>query len=59
MPFSLGKRSCIGQNLALLELRVIVANIVRYYDFELTEEPDFDHFITMKPKELKMNFIAR
>lgn len=59
MPFSLGKRNCIGQNLALLELRVIVANLVRYYDFELQKEPSFDFFITFKPLDLMIKVKKR
>ncbi|KAI0824804.1 cytochrome P450 monooxygenase pc-bph [Trametes gibbosa] len=37
-PFSFGPRSCVGRNLANLELLVIVASIFRRYDFVL-EDP--------------------
>ncbi len=37
MPFSLGKRNCIGQNLAMLEIKIFLANIFNKYEF---------HFIT-------------
>lgn len=60
MPFSIGKRSCIGQNLALMELKVIVANIVKNFSISLVEEPEFDHFITFKPKtSLLLKFSSR
>jgi cytochrome P450 len=59
LPFSCGKRSCIGQNLAQMELRVIVANLVRSFDFELLEEIEVDLFVTLKPIDLKMRFHSR
>ncbi|KAK0501635.1 cytochrome P450 monooxygenase [Armillaria luteobubalina] len=38
-PFSVGPRACIGRNLANLELQVILASILKCYDFVL-ENPD-------------------
>jgi len=32
MPFGLGSRTCVGQSLAMLVLRVAVASIVRNFD---------------------------
>ncbi len=60
IPFSHGKRSCIGQNLALMEIKVIIANLVRNFNFEL-DGPDItlDVFVTLKPVELKMKFTSR
>ncbi|KAH9939842.1 cytochrome P450 [Amylocystis lapponica] len=37
-PFSFGPRSCVGRNLASMELLVIVASILRRYSFVLAEE---------------------
>jgi len=59
MPFSIGKRSCIGQNLAMLELRVLAATLIRNFNFSLKEDPQFDLFITFKPKSLMMNVEPR
>lgn len=60
IPFSLGKRSCIGQNLALMEIRVIIANLVRQFDFELVGgEIELDLFVTLKPIDLRMKFTSR
>lgn len=60
LPFSCGKRSCIGQNLALMEIRVIVANLVKYFNFELTKNDiEIDSFVTLKPVELEMKFTPR
>jgi cytochrome P450 len=60
IPFSSGKRSCIGQNLALMEIRVIVANLVRYFHLELVDpELELDHFVTLKPVNLRLRFKPR
>jgi len=37
-PFSIGPRACIGRNLAIMELHLVLATIVRRYDFAL--KPD-------------------
>ena len=34
VPFSKGPRNCIGQELALLELRMVLAMTVRLFDFK-------------------------
>ncbi|OJD30388.1 cytochrome p450 [Diplodia corticola] len=36
-PFSSGSRSCIGKNLALYEMRLALASILRQFDFFATE----------------------
>lgn len=59
MPFSLGKRGCIGQNMAQMQLRVIAANFMRFYDFELVEDVRFEHFLTIKPDNLRMKVTPR
>ena len=59
MPFSLGKRACIGQNLAIMELRVILANVVRFFNFEALRDVELELFVTLKPKDLLMTFTAR
>jgi benzoate 4-monooxygenase len=61
MPFSLGKRSCVGKNMANMQLRLFAANFIRYYDFELP--PDYDFFVefslTLRPKYLNMKVTRR
>ncbi|KDN51978.1 putative benzoate 4-monooxygenase cytochrome P450 [Tilletiaria anomala UBC 951] len=37
IPFSIGPRACVGRNVALQELAIIVASLVRRYDFELRD----------------------
>jgi cytochrome P450 len=59
IPFSLGKRSCIGQNMALFQLRTVAAHFLHFFDFELQEEPTFEYFITMKMDDLQMKVTPR
>ncbi|KAK0494012.1 cytochrome P450 monooxygenase pc-bph [Armillaria luteobubalina] len=41
IPFSFGPRACIGRNLAILELQIIIASILKCYHFVL-ENPNED-----------------
>ncbi|KAF3321875.1 cytochrome P450 714D1-like protein [Carex littledalei] len=41
MPFGLGARTCLGQNLALVELKVILARILPKFTFALA--PEYQH----------------
>ncbi|KAL0959891.1 hypothetical protein HGRIS_011559 [Hohenbuehelia grisea] len=47
-PFSFGPRACVGRNLAYLELQIIVASILRRYNFVL-ENPDQPGTILYRP----------
>ncbi|KAL9635303.1 MAG: hypothetical protein Q9204_002672 [Flavoplaca sp. TL-2023a] len=38
MPFGVGPRSCIGRNVAEMELAMVVAGLVRGFEFELRQE---------------------
>ena len=59
IPFSVGKRACIGQNMAIFQQRLIAAYFVHYFDFELVGEPDFELFITLKPVDLFLSLKRR
>jgi cytochrome P450 len=53
-PFSLGKRNCVGQNLAALEIKLILASVLRSFRFELVSQPGMDYFFTLKPTNTHM-----
>lgn len=48
MPFNVGTRQCIGQNLAKMEIVMVVAYLVRFFEFELVSEPSVEIFLTVK-----------
>jgi cytochrome P450 len=39
IPFSAGRKSCIGKYLALMETKIIVIQLLNEFDFERTEVP--------------------
>jgi len=59
VPFSLGKRACIGQNMALFQLRTVAAHFLHFFDFELQGEPTFEEFITLKVDDMQMKVTPR
>ena len=49
-PFSVGPRNCLGRNLALAEMRLILARMLWNFDIELC--PKSDSWIDQKIKTL-------
>jgi cytochrome P450 len=49
MPFSTGKRNCLGQSLANSEMQFILSRLCVQYNFEVVEEGTTGYFITLKP----------
>lgn len=63
-PFMLGSRVCLGRNLALLEMRAIVAKMMWTYDMELkNKDLDWDRdnqcFTLWRKPSLMVNFTRR
>lgn len=48
LPFSTGKRNCIGQALALAEVTWVLSRLCAKYDFEVVEEGKAEFCATMK-----------
>jgi cytochrome P450 len=57
-PFALGKRNCVGQNLAKLELKLVLATLYKSFSFELVSEVSVDYFLTIKPANAHMKVQA-
>ena len=57
VQFGQGSRTCIGKNISLLEISKAIPQVIRYMDFELENEGEWEiltHWFT-KPK----NFLIR
>ncbi len=52
MPFGAGPRMCIGNHFALMEMQLLLAMLVRQFDFELKKDHpiEAEPLITLKPK---------
>jgi len=59
IPFGAGKRVCVGQNLAYLELRMVVATMLQRFDFEQIGVETTDFHLTLKPAGSKLKASVR
>jgi cytochrome P450 len=50
LPFGGGSRTCVGQNFALLQSRLVLIELLRAFEFEATNEPEPSLALTMKYK---------
>lgn len=51
LPFAYGKRNCVGQTLAIMELKVATANILRNLRLELENNVKAEWYLTYKPAD--------
>lgn len=62
MPFSLGERNCIGQNLAMMEAKVVLGSLLRRFTVALPPDQPAavtDSFIIpVRPQE-RLNLIVK
>ena len=65
LPFSLGKRNCVGRPLALLEIRVVMLKLVQQFDILPPDHPspDFQDTpwigMTLLPVGIRLKFMQR
>lgn len=52
-PFGGGARMCVGNNFAMMEMQIILAQVCRQYDFSLPDDfkMELTPLITLRPKE--------
>lgn len=61
-PFSIGPRSCLGQSLAMVELKTIIAHLCRNYKLRPNKDaitPIPMMLLTVKPHEVLLDFERR
>ena len=58
-PFSIGKRACVGQTLALLELKLVLATLFYSYDFQCITDISEMYYITLKPQNASFKVTKR
>lgn len=59
-PFGAGPRMCIGNAFATYEMILVVANLIKKYKFSTPmDKVEINPMITLKPKEVIVNFILR
>ena len=54
LPFSLGRRNCIGQNLARATIYKTLSTLIADYDFTIAEEGIEEIFIRYAPEGLRL-----
>ncbi|KAJ3150427.1 hypothetical protein HDU89_003212 [Geranomyces variabilis] len=62
LPFGHGPKSCVGEKLAMMEIRAILSRVVHNFDFELVLDQSFQsvHTVTHGLKDgLKLKFTER
>mmetsp|Transcript_16258 Transcript_16258/g.19739 ORF Transcript_16258/g.19739 Transcript_16258/m.19739 type:complete len:330 (-) Transcript_16258:166-1155(-) len=65
LPFSLGKRNCVGRPLALLEIRLVLLRLLQEFDIRLPEEqhPLFQETpwmgLTAYPMHINLKFLPK
>ena len=59
-PFGAGPRMCVGNNFAMYEMILVVAEILKKYRVQTNvEKIELDPLISLRPKEVPLEFIQR
>uniref|UniRef100_A0A914HBU1 Cytochrome P450 n=1 Tax=Globodera rostochiensis TaxID=31243 RepID=A0A914HBU1_GLORO len=61
LPFSIGKRQCLGESLARAELFLIFAELIRHFEFRAEKPPSRQRIygLTVSPQPFKCQIIRR
>ncbi|KAL3089473.1 hypothetical protein niasHS_006857 [Heterodera schachtii] len=61
MPFSIGKRQCLGESLARAELFLIFSSLIRHFEFRTDQPPSRQRIygLTVSPLPFKCQIIRR
>lgn len=61
IPFARGPRTCIGMNFAKYELKIVLATMLRHFDYELLPGQKYEAYpvTTMTPEEVLMKLSRR
>jgi cytochrome P450 len=51
MPFGLGERYCLGKNLAMLQGQILLAMLVKEFDYVLLEQPQPKVTVSLYPRD--------
>ena len=59
-PFGAGPRMCVGNNFAMYEMVLTVAEILKSYKLQTTaNEVEINPLISLRPKEVVLKFLPR
>lgn len=58
-PFGAGPRMCIGNNFAMYEMILTIADVIKGYELELVSKIAINPLITLKPKKAIIRFKSR
>jgi cytochrome P450 len=59
MPFGAGQRQCMGQNLARMQVTLIAAFTMRFFDFDLLSGPIVQKVLIVKPVDMEVRVHLR
>ncbi|KAK7205061.1 cytochrome p450 monooxygenase [Myxozyma melibiosi] len=62
IPFSMGSRGCIGRNITYLEQQLLLATLVRRYDFAFADpnfEPFYEERMNLLPGDMQLRIRRR
>ena len=59
-PFGAGPRMCVGNNFAMYEMVLTIAEIIKEYNLQTSlNEIEINPLISLKPKAVPLRFISR